>query len=88
MTTPHLLFQSSIANRDAGLKYFILYHENYRLSILWFIPNPVVYFPNGAQVAPHLSLEEVQERYKKADDPIVKARFLAIYHALQGRTAR
>lgn len=39
-------------------------------------------------VANHLTLNELWRRVKKAQDPIEKDRFLAIYHAQRGLTAK
>lgn len=39
-------------------------------------------------VADHLTLEELAQRAKKAKDPPEKARFLAVYHAKRGLTAK
>jgi hypothetical protein len=39
-------------------------------------------------VANHLTLNELWRRAKKAKDPIEKDRFLAVYHAKRGLTAR
>jgi transposase len=40
------------------------------------------------EVADHLPLQELWRRAKKAKDPIERTRFLAIYHAKQGLTAK
>jgi hypothetical protein len=39
-------------------------------------------------VANHLTLNELRRRAKKAKDPIEKDRFLAVYHAKRGLTAK
>jgi len=39
-------------------------------------------------VADHLTLNELWRRAKKAKDPIEKDRFLAVYHAKRGLTAK
>jgi transposase len=39
-------------------------------------------------VANHLTLNELWRRAKKAKDPIEKDRFLAVYHAKRGLTAK
>ncbi|MFN4232047.1 helix-turn-helix domain-containing protein, partial [Thermus sp.] len=39
-------------------------------------------------VADHLTLPELWQRVKKAKDPIERTRFLAIYHAKRGLTAK
>jgi transposase len=39
-------------------------------------------------VATHLTLNELRRRARKAKDPIEKDRFLAVYHAKQGLTAK
>jgi hypothetical protein len=39
-------------------------------------------------VADHLTLNELRRRAKKAKDPIEKDRFLAVYHAKRGLTAK
>nr|WP_252973261.1 helix-turn-helix domain-containing protein [Thermus thermophilus] len=39
-------------------------------------------------VADHLTLNELWRRVKKAKDPIEKHRFLAVYHAKRGLTAK
>ena len=38
-------------------------------------------------VATHLPLNEREQRVKKTSDPVARTRFLAVYHATQGRTA-
>jgi len=40
------------------------------------------------QVARHLTLRELERRYKKAKDPVEKTRFQAVYHAAKGLSAR
>jgi hypothetical protein len=39
-------------------------------------------------VANHLTMNELWRRAKKAKDPIEKDRFLAVYHAKRGLTAK
>ncbi|WP_245971630.1 winged helix-turn-helix domain-containing protein [Calidithermus terrae] len=39
-------------------------------------------------VADHLTLNELWRRVKKAEDPIERIRFLAVYHAKRGLTAK
>ncbi|WP_167764524.1 helix-turn-helix domain-containing protein [Thermus tengchongensis] len=40
------------------------------------------------QVARHLTLRELERRYKKAKDPVEKTRFQAVYHAAKGLSAK
>lgn len=40
------------------------------------------------QVARHLTLRELEQRYKKAKDPVEKTRFQAVYHAARGLSAK
>ena len=39
-------------------------------------------------VADHLTLSELEQRVKKAKDPVERTRFLAVYHAKRGLTAK
>ena len=39
-------------------------------------------------VADHLTLSELEQRVKKARDPVERTRFLAVYHAKGGLTAK
>ena len=45
-------------------------------------------YPSSMTVADHLTLNELWQRVKKAKDPIEKHRFLAVYHAKRGLTAK
>lgn len=40
------------------------------------------------QVTRHLTLRELERRYKKAKDPVEKTRFQAVYHAAKGLSAK
>ncbi len=50
------------------------------------IPLYVVSFP--MTVVDHLTLPQLQQRIKKAKDPVEKTRLLAVYHAKRGLTAQ
>ena len=39
-------------------------------------------------VADHLTLSELEQRVKKAKDPVERTRFLAVYHAKRGLIAK
>lgn len=45
-------------------------------------------YPSFMTVADHLTLSELWRRVKKAKDPIERTRFLAVYHAKRGLTAK
>jgi transposase len=45
-------------------------------------------YHSSTTVATHLTLNELWRRAKKAKDPIEKDRFLAVYHAKRGLTAK
>ena len=45
-------------------------------------------YHSSMTVADHLTLNEMRRRAKKAKDPIEKDRFLAVYHAKRGLTAK
>jgi tungstate transport system substrate-binding protein len=49
---------------------------------------PFLLYTSPMTVANHLTLNELRRRAKKAKDPIEKDRFLAVYHAKRGLTAK
>jgi tripartite ATP-independent transporter DctM subunit len=49
---------------------------------------PFLLYTSPMTVADHLTLNELWRRAKKAKDPIEKDRFLAVYHAKRGLTAK
>jgi transposase len=49
---------------------------------------PFLLYTSPMTVANHLTLNELWRRAKKAKDPIEKDRFLAVYHAKRGLTAK
>ncbi|VCU54939.1 hypothetical protein TTHNP4_00348 (plasmid) [Thermus thermophilus] len=49
---------------------------------------PFLLYSSSMTVADHLTLNELWRRVKKAKDPIEKHRFLAVYHAKRGLTAK
>jgi transposase len=53
-----------------------------------FLLYPFLLYTSPMTVADHLTLNELRRRAKKAKDPIEKDRFLAVYHAKRGLTAK
>jgi transposase len=53
-----------------------------------FLLYPFLLYTSPMTVANHLTLNELRRRAKKAKDPIEKDRFLAVYHAKRGLTAK
>ncbi len=49
---------------------------------------PFLLYHSSMTVADHLTLNELWRKVKKAKDPIEKLRFLAVYHAKRGLTAK
>jgi hypothetical protein len=58
--------------------------EDFYDSLLY----PFLLYTSPMTVANHLTLNELWRRAKKAKDPIEKDRFLAVYHAKRGLTAK
>jgi transposase len=58
------------------------------LSLSCALLYPFLLYTSPMTVADHLTLNELWRRAKKAKDPIEKDRFLAVYHAKRGLTAK
>jgi IS605 OrfB family transposase len=57
-------------------------------AALTLVSYPFLLYTSPMTVANHLTLNELRRRAKKAKDPIEKDRFLAVYHAKRGLTAK
>ena len=73
-----------------GLRQDGVGYRSPRPSLPWdeLVLYPLLLYPSLMEVADHLTLQELRRRAKKAKDPIEKARFLALYHAKRGLTAK